>query len=112
VDAVEILEAGRDRIVARWDARIEEAPIRWVQSVHCNEAAREMDFAAEEGDFDVFRGKWSVIGSDDGVRLNLVIEYRLGIPVIEEVLGPILKEKVAANSTSMLEAIAAQIGHE
>ena len=109
VSAVEVLERRGDKIVARWDASIDGAPIRWVQLVHCDETLRQMVFSAQEGDFDVFKGYWSVSEKPECVQLNLVIEYRLGIPVIEEVLGPILKEKVAANSTAMLAAIAEQV---
>jgi ribosome-associated toxin RatA of RatAB toxin-antitoxin module len=109
VNSLEILAGDDDQVVTRWDAEIDGAPIRWVQRVWWNAAEHEMYFEAMAGDFDVFRGKWAAGRAEDGVRLELAVDYRLGIPVIEEVLGPILKEKVEANSVAMLEAIAGQL---
>jgi ribosome-associated toxin RatA of RatAB toxin-antitoxin module len=109
VRALDILDRGERQLTTRWDADIDGAPIQWVQRVWWTDADREMHFEALEGDFDVFRGKWAATRIDEEVRLELAVEYRLGIPVIEEVLGPILKEKVAGNSRAMLEAIAGQL---
>jgi ribosome-associated toxin RatA of RatAB toxin-antitoxin module len=112
VNALEILEHGDHQITTRWDARIDGAPIQWVQRVWWTDANRKMHFEAIEGDFDVFQGQWSAGEADEQVRLQLRVEYRLGIPVIEEVLGPILKEKVTANSQAMLAAIAERLTGE
>jgi ribosome-associated toxin RatA of RatAB toxin-antitoxin module len=109
VNSLEILAGDGNDLVTRWEAEIDGAPIRWVQKVWWNTADREMHFEAVAGDFDVFRGKWAAGLAEGGVRLALTVEYRLGIPVIEEVLGPILKEKVKANSEAMLEAIAGRL---
>lgn len=109
VNALEILEREGNRLTTRWDAEIDGAPIEWVQQVRCEDADREMHFEAIQGDFDVFKGTWSVIESEGRVHLRLLIEYKLGIPVIEEVLGPILEEKIRANSEAMLGAIAARL---
>lgn len=106
VNALEILDRGDNQLTTRWDAHIDGAPIQWVQRVWWTDAVREMHFEAIEGDFDVFQGKWAAHRDDGQVRLQLTVSFRLGIPVIEEVLGPILKEKVNANSQAMLAAIA------
>jgi ribosome-associated toxin RatA of RatAB toxin-antitoxin module len=109
VIAIDIFKQNESELTTRWDAEIDGAPIRWVQTVLCKDAEQEMVFEAIEGDFDVFRGKWSVIESEGQIYLKLLVEYKLGIPVIEEVLGPILKEKVRANSEAMLGAIVSQL---
>jgi ribosome-associated toxin RatA of RatAB toxin-antitoxin module len=106
VEALDILSQNENRLVTRWDAYIDDAPVQWMQAITCLEDQKEMRFEATEGDFDVFRGKWSVSRSGDQVNLHLNMEYRLGIPVIEAVLGPILKEKLDANARALLQAIA------
>jgi len=109
VKSVKILEQDKNRVTTHWEAELDGAPINWVQKVRMEEKSQEMTFEAIEGDFDVFRGKWCVFECDKRVCLKLLIEYRLGIPVIEEVLGPILEEKVRNNSKDMLEAIVKQM---
>ena len=106
VDALDILSQNKNQMITRWDADIDGAPVRWVQTIVCLEDDRKMRFEATEGDFDVFRGEWKVSTSGDQLYLNLHIEYRIGIPVIETVLGPILKEKVDSNARELLSAIA------
>jgi ribosome-associated toxin RatA of RatAB toxin-antitoxin module len=105
VEALKILAQNENQLMTRWDAHIDGAPVRWVQIITCLETQREMHFEATEGDFDVFRGQWAVSVSEGQIKLQLTIEYRIGIPVIEAVLGPVLKEKVDANAKAMLEAI-------
>jgi ribosome-associated toxin RatA of RatAB toxin-antitoxin module len=106
VNALDILDRGDNQVTTRWDAQIDGAPIQWVQRVWWTDADRKMHFEAVEGDFDIFQGQWSAGEVDGQVHLQLRVEYRLGIPVIEEVLGPILREKVHTNSQTMLDAIA------
>ena len=110
VNEVKILKQEGNLMTTRWDAEIGGAPITWIQEVESVDESQEMIFEAVEGDFDVFRGRWSVAESDGRVELKLLIEYRLGIPVIENILRPILKKKIKANSELMLQALAAQVG--
>jgi len=109
VNALDIVAQGEDGFTTRWDAQIDGAPLASVQRVRRDDAGRQMHFEAVEGDFEVFYGTWSVTASGGTVHLNLTVAYRLGIPVIEDVLGPILKEKVRSNCTAMLEAIAGRL---
>ena len=109
VNEVKILKQDGNLMITRWDAKIDGAPITWIQEVESVDESQEMIFEAVEGDFDIFRGRWSVAELDGRVELRLLIEYRLGIPIIENVLGPILKKKVKANSELMLEALAARV---
>jgi len=112
VNSITVMERKENEMITRWDAEIDGAPICWVQHIWMKAASREIIFEAIEGDFDVFRGRWRVGESDGQVFLMLLIEYKLGIPVIEEVLGPILKEKVKANSEMMLHAIVDRLSED
>jgi ribosome-associated toxin RatA of RatAB toxin-antitoxin module len=106
VNSIDVLMRKEGEMTTRWDAQIDGAPICWIQRIQMNDSDQEILFEAIEGDFDVFQGRWSVSESDGRILLNLHVEYKLGIPIIEEVLGPILKEKVMANCEMMLKAIA------
>jgi hypothetical protein len=48
--------------------------------------------------------------NNEGIRLRYSVEYSLGIPVIEEVVGEILKEKMKNTIDCMLGAIKDQLG--
>lgn len=109
VKAVEILEKSEDAMMTRWEAEIDGAPICWVQRLQTHDAVREILFEAIEGDFEIFQGRWSVNEREGKLFLNLRVAYRLGIPIIEKVLGPILEEKIKTNCQMMLTAIADQL---
>lgn len=112
VNAIKVIERKENELTTRWDAEIDGAPIQWVQHIQMNDSTREIIFKTVEGDFDVFQGRWCVGESNGQVVLALSIEYKLGIPIIEEVLGPILKDKITANSETMLKAIAGQLAKD
>lgn len=112
INSITVLERRENKMTTHWDAEIEGAPIRWVQQIQMNDSTREIIFKTTEGDFDVFQGKWQVGESDGQVFLKLSVQYKLGIPIIEEVLGPILKDKITTNSEMMLKAIADRLAED
>lgn len=109
ISSIEILEQDEESITARWNGSIDGAPLTWVQKNEFLDDKQEIHFEAIEGDFEIFKGKWSIGSYKKDLLLQLEIEYRLGIPVIEDVLGPILSEKIKTNSIAMLEAIASRL---
>ena len=106
VKSIEIVTTDGHDMTTRWDTEIDGAPLNWIQHIQCDDTKKELVFTSTEGDFDVFQGRWFITESNGQIFLNLLIEYKLGIPIIEEVLGPILKVKVKTNSEMMLKAIA------
>lgn len=106
ISSIEILQRDGQSITARWNGSIDGAPLTWIQKNELLDHKQEVRFEALEGDFEIFKGKWSIGSHKNKLLLQLEIEYRLGIPVIEDVLGPILSEKIKTNSIAMLEAIA------
>ncbi len=109
VSSIEVLERDETSITARWNGSIDGAPLTWVQKNEFLDDKQEVHFEAIEGDFEIFKGKWSIGSYKKDLLLQIEIEYRLGIPVIEDVLGPILSEKIKTNSIAMLEAIASRL---
>ena len=106
ISSIEVLQRDGQSITARWNGSIDGAPLTWIQKNELLDDKQEVHFEALEGDFEIFKGKWSINSHKNKLLLQLEIEYRLGIPVIEDVLGPILSEKIKTNSIAMLEAIA------
>lgn len=109
ISSIEVLQRDGQSITARWNGSIDGAPLTWIQKNELFDHKQEVYFEALEGDFEIFKGKWSIGSHKNKLLLQLEIEYRLGIPVIEDVLGPILSEKIKNNSIAMLEAIASKL---
>ncbi len=94
-----------------WETKVEDAHFNWKQINTYDHEKREIRFEMVEGDFEKLEGKWKVGAENKKFLLSLDLRYAIGLPVIEEVLGPILNEKMQANSLSMLTSIKNKIGH-
>ena len=106
VDKVEITERTGKEGISRWYITVEEAPLYWVEKDRFNSRDFEITFKSIEGDFDNINGRWHIKdGTNDGIAIDFEIQYNLGIPVIEEVLGHILKEKMKTNIDKMMAAV-------
>ena len=88
-----------------WEIIIEDAEFEWRQKTVCDAVTRTVKFYMVDGDFEKLEGAWIV--ADEGSRYSLQLQmiYSIGLPVIEDVLGPVLKEKLQSNSYEMLRNI-------
>ena len=106
VDKVEITERSGEEGISRWYITVEEAPLYWVEKDLFDKRSYEIVFKSIEGDFDNINGRWRIRnGIDSGIAIHFEIQYNLGIPVIEEVLGHILKDKMKANIDKMMASV-------
>jgi ribosome-associated toxin RatA of RatAB toxin-antitoxin module len=112
VNRVQILEQSEEHRITHWDTEIERAPLIWTEKDTILTATLRIEFDCIEGDFEVFRGNWEVIRPDTGgpVRVACELEYSVGIPVIEDIVGPLLRQKITENLETMLAGIAQGIG--
>jgi len=106
VDDVKIIEKTETEGKSEWDITIEDAPFTWIEKDKYDKANYYLEYKSLSGDFDTIKGSWKIEDNDDGsIKIKHKLQYELGIPVIEEVLGEILKEKMMNNMISMLKAI-------
>jgi ribosome-associated toxin RatA of RatAB toxin-antitoxin module len=106
VDKVNVLERTASVGKSEWFVTVEEAPLKWVERDYYDEDNYELRFESIDGDFENINGKWKVEDfQNEGIKIYFSIDYNLGIPVIEEVLGHILKDKMKTNIDSMIHAI-------
>jgi coenzyme Q-binding protein COQ10 len=105
VTSVKILTAQDNRKVIAWELMIDDAPLDWVEEVRYDEQLLRADFCAIDGVFERFDGHWQVFPATNGSRVEVQLEYELGLPEIEDIIGPILKSRLTANLEAMLACI-------
>ena len=110
VDKVTVLESGGDRGVSEWFITVDNAPFRWTQKDEFDRKNYEIRFESVGGDFESIRGSWNVEDyNNEGIKLRYCVKYILGIPVIEDVVGTVLKDKMEKNMGHMLEAVSREL---
>lgn len=105
VNALTLLEAEGNRKVAAWDITIDDAPLSWIEEGIYDKQNLIVHFRSLEGVFDRFDGYWQVIHDGEGSQVTFELAYEIGLPEIEDIVGPILRERMVENAESMLEAI-------
>ncbi|MCX4554414.1 SRPBCC family protein (plasmid) [Streptomyces sp. NBC_01387] len=82
-----------------WELHFRSGLLRWTEEDRFLEDELEIRFEQEDGDFDVFEGKWAVIQEDENVVVHFEVDFDFGIPSLEGILDPIaervIKETVA-----------------
>ncbi len=106
VDAVTIHERNGNEGISEWFVTIEEAPLTWKEKDCFDNDNYEITFKSIAGDFDNINGRWKIENHNhEGISIHFTIDYNLGIPVIEEVLGHILEEKMKSNMETMITSV-------
>jgi len=109
VKRVKILETSLTSGASEWDIDIEGCPLHWLERDTFDNDNYIFEFRTIEGDFDVFNGRWQVLDSPRGSRVIFTVSYLVGIPVIEDIIGPILKIKIERNTQKMLDDLKKEI---
>lgn len=106
VDEVKILEINDTESKSEWFVTIEGAPLRWLEKDFYDRENLKLRFESIEGDFDTINGNWRIENyNHKGIKISFELDYSLGIPVIEEILGPVLKQKMKGNIDSMINSV-------
>jgi ribosome-associated toxin RatA of RatAB toxin-antitoxin module len=111
IDAIKILEKNPTSSRTEWFITLDGAPFSWIELdlfVHDQFLVRH---EAVNGDFDVFKGEWKIDdGATEGIRLTYSLDFKLGIPVIEENCQDILREKFQLYINSLIEKHSEKLG--
>lgn len=90
-----------------WELHFRSGLLRWTEEDHFLQDELEIRFEQEDGDFDVFEGKWAVRQEDENVVVHFEVDFDFGIPSLEGILDPIaervIKETVAWAVTGLFE---------
>jgi ribosome-associated toxin RatA of RatAB toxin-antitoxin module len=103
--SVRIIEHVDGRRLSEWRTLLDGAPLNWVEEDRL-QPPRRLSYRLVEGDIEHLEGEWLIEEEGPGrSRLTARLSYRLGVPIIEEVLGEIVAAKIRLNLEAMLEAV-------
>ncbi len=96
--------------VSEWDVTFDGAPLNWIQKDILDRDNFAVNFKGLSGDFDQFTGSLHAQDSSEGtIGLVYSLSYKVGIPIIEELFGPVFKEKMQLNFNAIVHGIASEI---
>ncbi len=105
VKECQILEKQKHKLKTRWSVVIDGLPITWTEEETVDRENFRILFRAVDGDLEKFDGSWMVRRHPMGTEVEIEVQAKIGIPVIEQMVAPYLEEKIAKNFTLMLDSI-------
>jgi ribosome-associated toxin RatA of RatAB toxin-antitoxin module len=106
IERITVLEKNQNEGKSEWHINIEGAPLSWVAKDYYDKENYQFKFKSICGDFEKILGRWKIENFKNiGIKIFFDIKYRLGIPVLEEHVGPILKNKIKTFMSSILNYI-------
>ena len=100
-----VIERDHHKLKTRWSVVVDDIPMSWVEEEVVERENFRILFRAIEGDLEKFDGKWSLRHHPLGTEVEIEVQAKVGIPMIEQMIAPVLEEKIAKNFTLMLDAI-------
>lgn len=110
VTGARVITNNGDIKTVEWDMLIDGAPLNWTEEVRYDHESLTAEFRSLDGAFSHFDGTWRVWVGDRGTELEVSLFYDLGLPEIEDIIGPVLEERLRQNLDAMLESIETRAG--
>lgn len=108
VSFARVVAEENDRKIVDWQMIVEEVELEWREEIRYDAEKTRAEFQLVEGIFARFDGHWQVSPMPFGARIELFVEYDLGLPEIDNIIGPILKERLLQNLELMLTCLTAR----
>lgn len=105
VTSAEVISHDGDHKIVEWEMSIDGAPLNWTEDIQYDSTQLTAEFKALDGMFLHFDGSWRVRSGEHGTELEVSVFYDLGLPEIEEIIGPILDARLRQNLDAMLKNI-------
>lgn len=103
---VRILKKNINEVDSFWKGSFQGREVKWTERDIWDETNKECRFFILEGDFKVYQGVWRFIPlSDKETKVELEIEYDLGLPLVGALINAFLKKKMYENTQAMLKAL-------
>ncbi|MFF8937580.1 type II toxin-antitoxin system RatA family toxin [Streptomyces paradoxus] len=105
VAEAEILDQHGDRRTTRWAVLLGGPRLEWVEEDSLDHERRRIDFRQLQGPLSGFTGHWQ-IGTDGPLTtVELHLDFEIGIPLMDALLGPIAERTLRGFTESALTRI-------
>src|SRR5215475_14442956 len=103
VKEVKILSPESDRtMISEWRAEIDGILFHWIERDEFDHEDYVIRYSLIEGDMEQYEGHWRIKNSNDGIELELLMQYSLGVPSIEELIGLVMHNSLTESAKEML----------
>ncbi|MFH1848072.1 MAG: SRPBCC family protein, partial [Candidatus Omnitrophota bacterium] len=109
VKEVQVLEKNRNIMKTKWRIKVEKVPISWTEEDRFAFSEGRIYFRAIEGDLEEFRGSWSLEDHPEGTKVDVAVNFKVGIPAIKDFADTYVKKLITINFESMLDAIESRL---
>ncbi|MGQ0838291.1 type II toxin-antitoxin system RatA family toxin [Actinokineospora sp.] len=77
-----------------WELHFRSGLLRWTEAEEFDLDTLQVVFTQDDGDFDVFEGKWTFSQDGDDVTVHFEADFDFGIPSMEGILDPIAERVI------------------
>ncbi|HEX3030629.1 MAG TPA: aromatase/cyclase [Bacillota bacterium] len=111
VVAVKVLERDDSdhTTITSWITNVDGRKITWVEKDCFDLENLKIVYKQIVGDLKKFQGEWSFRQVGDETLVTLSVDFEFGIPMLSNLLNPVVAKKVKGNCEAMLKAIKAQV---
>lgn len=101
-----VLERSNRRAVTCWSVQVDGIPFSWKEQDEFDLKNFTVRFKAIEGDLEQLEGAWILRDHESGgTEVRIDVKVKIGIPMIEQIIGPVIVDKLTKNFEMMLNAI-------
>ena len=106
LEEVRIIRREGQEVDSFWKGRFQGREVKWTERDLWDDAGKQCRFFVLEGDFKKYEGVWKFEEEKEGqTRVELEIEYDLGLPLVGALISAFLRKKMEENAQAMLLAL-------
>lgn len=110
VKKIEIVERGEGYVFSRWTTSASGITLKWTEKDTYDQENLTVNYKLTQGDISKFEGYWKVIPVTDNLnKVELKIDFDIGVPMLEAFVGPMAKAVVTQNAKGMLYGLKEKI---
>jgi ribosome-associated toxin RatA of RatAB toxin-antitoxin module len=106
LEEVRVIRKEGQEVDSFWKGRFQGREVKWTERDLWDDAGKQCRFFVLEGDFKKYEGIWKFVEEKEGkTRVELEIEYDLGLPLVGALISAFLRKKMEENAQAMLSAL-------
>ena len=103
--SVKILSKEENSTITAWKSSVNGMAFSWVEKDFFDDVKMCIDYEQLEGDLKKLEGRWRVTQENGCACVSLRVEFELGIPMLAEMIYPLLKKTIYDNCVKMIAGI-------